>query len=469
MTILLNYMTFTDTYQRVTDLWDGRVDDQDKALQLVLILDYIYFWACHNYRPSILQELKILFDHGADDRSKLIGYRDSTVNPEVDDLTTDLEDMEQRLQKLRLAMENSDCHRLTHRLKSPLGVVRNARLIDSRFYGVQISSMNVDEFLSYESSGFGRRPESVLISALENEPLLVSRSALNAIETVWTGNVQMESTFPSAAERFLAKISFVNYITSDWKQVRELSYVAVSLAAIDCIRVRFGDRVLLKALDTALEVDYDFLVGYCSHLKRGPISFNLQCALTHLAVNIPQSLERDRPPFNDKKFDNSACYLVHDILTFKRRLKGFGSRRGLLRMSYREDEQKTNQSSPSFPLSIGISDSVLLIRDVTWPSQPNPRVCLFMMREYSENLGKVAEASMLKSHLVASTESSLYRVPDVSTRESISAWNCHKDIWNIKDEHYHQINVWLASLHPEVSPSSSSLITQCNTKYRSDT
>jgi hypothetical protein len=39
-------------------MWDGSVLSHDKALQLLLIVDYIFDWARDLYRPSILRQLK---------------------------------------------------------------------------------------------------------------------------------------------------------------------------------------------------------------------------------------------------------------------------------------------------------------------------------------------------------------------------------------------------------------------------
>ncbi|KAE9370947.1 hypothetical protein N431DRAFT_308368, partial [Stipitochalara longipes BDJ] len=48
------------TSYNIQCLWSGRVDSRDGALQILLLVDYIFDWARDIYRPSILQLLKVL-------------------------------------------------------------------------------------------------------------------------------------------------------------------------------------------------------------------------------------------------------------------------------------------------------------------------------------------------------------------------------------------------------------------------
>lgn len=42
------------------DLWDGRIVSKEGALQLLLIIDYIFDWARDIYRETIVSELRSL-------------------------------------------------------------------------------------------------------------------------------------------------------------------------------------------------------------------------------------------------------------------------------------------------------------------------------------------------------------------------------------------------------------------------
>jgi hypothetical protein len=52
-------------------LWHGRVDSRNSALQLLLLVDYIFDWARDLYRPGILQLLKILSKDNFDDNNSI--------------------------------------------------------------------------------------------------------------------------------------------------------------------------------------------------------------------------------------------------------------------------------------------------------------------------------------------------------------------------------------------------------------
>lgn len=56
---LFSYFTLT-VLQDIVHLWDGCIMDRDDALQLLLIVDYVFDWARDVYRPLILRQLKSL-------------------------------------------------------------------------------------------------------------------------------------------------------------------------------------------------------------------------------------------------------------------------------------------------------------------------------------------------------------------------------------------------------------------------
>jgi hypothetical protein len=50
----------TDIYQEIQSLWHGRLGEYDGALQILLIIDFIFDWACDIYRPTIISQLRAL-------------------------------------------------------------------------------------------------------------------------------------------------------------------------------------------------------------------------------------------------------------------------------------------------------------------------------------------------------------------------------------------------------------------------
>jgi hypothetical protein len=61
----MSYLTHTrhlcaNRIQRVVDLWNDRIDSNEGALQLLLIIDYIFDWARDIHRETIIAELRSL-------------------------------------------------------------------------------------------------------------------------------------------------------------------------------------------------------------------------------------------------------------------------------------------------------------------------------------------------------------------------------------------------------------------------
>ena len=50
--------------QNILDLWTGRLDTKDGALQILLLVDYIFDWARDIYRHGIARLLKVLTQTG---------------------------------------------------------------------------------------------------------------------------------------------------------------------------------------------------------------------------------------------------------------------------------------------------------------------------------------------------------------------------------------------------------------------
>ena len=62
--------------QLVSYLWEGSINGEDEALQLILILDYVLNWARDIFRPSIWRQLKMLSTSNLDET---LTFRDSAI------------------------------------------------------------------------------------------------------------------------------------------------------------------------------------------------------------------------------------------------------------------------------------------------------------------------------------------------------------------------------------------------------
>lgn len=57
-------------------MWNGRISSPDGALQVLLIVDYIFDWARDLYRPSILRSLDALGDYQYDESASVAADSD---------------------------------------------------------------------------------------------------------------------------------------------------------------------------------------------------------------------------------------------------------------------------------------------------------------------------------------------------------------------------------------------------------
>jgi hypothetical protein len=145
---------------------------------------------------------------------------------DLDDLD-DLDDSDDSDDQKELVEDPADC---LGKFKCPHGLVRDARIILSKLRSLYINSDNIHRFLQ----GF-ETPNATLAfvqnvrMALSGKCVLLENEAvLDQIEMQWTGNSR-KTTQQTCL--ILAQFDFRYYIDHSWNQVRELTYLAVSVEA----------------------------------------------------------------------------------------------------------------------------------------------------------------------------------------------------------------------------------------------
>ena len=126
-----------------------------------------------------------------------------------------------------LVEDPADC---LGKFKCPHGLVRDARIILSKLRSLYINSDNIHRFLQgFETpSATLAFVRNVRIALSGKCVLLENEAVLDQIEMQWTGNSRKttQQTCP-----ILAQFDFRYYIDHSWNQVRELTYLAVSVEA----------------------------------------------------------------------------------------------------------------------------------------------------------------------------------------------------------------------------------------------
>ena len=239
--------------QKSVQLWEGHIFSEQGALQLLLIVDYIFDWARDVYRPSILRQLKSLATGGA--------YDEITVTDDSDlaSLRGDIVSWIPSPPSARNCLGPNTP--LGHPSPNPkqigatqfildstkIGAVRSASLVDCRFAGLCIQTPDVVELLQFlidmdQGQGNLETAARDLVEYLGREGLLLlSARSLDYLGVSWTsvklerpkGLTRTPATEPELS--FYTKLEFANFINPGWRVVREITYLAFSESALHLI------------------------------------------------------------------------------------------------------------------------------------------------------------------------------------------------------------------------------------------
>ncbi|KAI2740946.1 hypothetical protein DTO013E5_2066 [Penicillium roqueforti] len=149
-------------------LWNGDIRWRDGALQLLLVIDYIFDWARDVYRDAIIKELSTIATGEVNDRDPDIF---STISRQMSQITSWM-DPDEAQTELSFISESNDPGFLN--ISLPEGVIRDASIFESRFLLLQITEDDVDNFLLSFSS--------------EEDAKLWLQSVLNHLANAWKAN-----------------------------------------------------------------------------------------------------------------------------------------------------------------------------------------------------------------------------------------------------------------------------------------
>ncbi|KAM0452045.1 hypothetical protein ACHAPV_009669 [Trichoderma viride] len=213
------------TVYRIIDVWHGCTTSRDGALQLLLLVDYLFDWARDRYREDIIGALRTVA-RGESDAA-------SGVYPDTDIFST--VPLDRIRQSTQVAEDDSNLSSYISAqspflaLDSLAGVFRHATFVESRYYCLYITRDNVKTFLQ-SITQTRVQPLCRLILGHMSQSILTDPGTLDAIEKEWTGisRSSASSYYPQAQEQFHVAMSFTTYLSTQWHQVRELSVIAIT-------------------------------------------------------------------------------------------------------------------------------------------------------------------------------------------------------------------------------------------------
>lgn len=186
------------------------MNDGDSALQLLLIIDYIYDWARDIFRPSIISQLAMLANP-AEDKGRVHDNGFTTADTDSDVFSLGREKQGKDIETWGAAVEDPTEVMLEEELSlmkwatydSPLGVFRPACIAESLFRCLCITKENVDALFSTLPKGrsykkFARNAENVL----NVNHVLVSEDVLGRMEEIWTNRARRRQCQDVPEKRF---------------------------------------------------------------------------------------------------------------------------------------------------------------------------------------------------------------------------------------------------------------------------
>lgn len=267
------------------------MNEYDAALQLLLIIDFIFDWARDVYRPTIICQLTTLSGHEEDNLSVLA---DNDI-PSLagDEWTKQIEKWRGSVQSPLQTNTESDYNieawgSLDSKLGRGLGVFRPAWIIESVFQCLYVTKHNIKDLLN--SIPEQRTPSSLATKAansLSQNHVLISEDVLSTMEEIWTHKARRQETHGiSEGEKLFATIIYHTEISNTWEPRKCISCAVFDREALDELRSltkRPGRRgALLNAKEFSRENAVNLLHGLQGLSIEASLAAAIACRRQHL-------------------------------------------------------------------------------------------------------------------------------------------------------------------------------------------
>lgn len=330
------------------------ITSKEGVLQLLLIVDHMFDWARDIYRPAILRHLKSLSDHNASDTMSIANDSD------IFSLNNPVGRWINRIQSVAPsnAMEASkfedrlDIVQPLRGLEWIGGVAfRHARFVDSEFLGIHITGDNANTLLLQaktpkQAVAFARK---LLRAILNGRSILLTEETLIELEDIWTGGASHFANTVTPATEFVVRLLLKRSLSDDWKQVRELSYLAASQEGLDVLMNR--SKLRRPSRETASACDQQSVKAIVrSHLS-APAARNIRAAIAREALSLETTEEsapggrRSERLVLAKEEKDQAHGLIHEIYR-KHKVGMREPAEPFIRRTTRIDEQTFEQDPP---------------------------------------------------------------------------------------------------------------------------
>jgi hypothetical protein len=217
-------------------------------------------------------------------------------------------------------------------------------------------------------------------------------------------------------------MQYTTYLSHNWEQVRELSYLAVSEPAL--MRIWQFSKVKRGYVHRPPELNTGLVERLLTKLKEGSIQHNLAAAISRSTLSIPQAIfANDANDYRDARgsiwdqdvqLEPAGDWLAHEIV-----LSAFDNLQHLsaeqqgsyLRSSHRSEIQQQDGSTGTWPLDVRrllqYTEGIVIVcgemasktraqRELGCHQMPD--LCVFVLKKipgFAERLGSVLRDSLL--------------------------------------------------------------------------
>lgn len=327
----LHFAEIQFNFQKVVDLWRGSICTPDGALQILLLVDYIFDWARDVYRDDIIRELRLLAS-GDNDLASV--YSDTDIYSTREQGGSSFQeqgDTEQYQSYITLQSTYTD-------LDSGKGLFRHATFVQSRYCALVLTADNVQTVLQSIPQNKKEKLCNLILDHMQ-WAVVLDVQALKDIEQQWTGTSR-SSPSRFSPTRFYSVISCTSYLSGNWHQVRELYVVAIAEDAWDAIveasKLKKGRGKTRKPCSMYCQANVTSLLKIVNRLQAGTPADVLHASIVRRAVKIridipgPRTSDTDSAPINsvndgssdvipgENDFHNGVlCYAMPDEGKFR--------------------------------------------------------------------------------------------------------------------------------------------------------
>jgi hypothetical protein len=369
-------------------VWEGNICRYDQALQLLLIIDYIFDWARDIYRPLILSQLSAFSIEQVLRTDADIG---SIIEGREMTWTNDSQESYKELNEgpLEQAIPSNSPWDL---MLVPHGVIRDASVIETRLMGLVITEDDIEALLlSFPSEEAANSAISLILGCLKDS-WRVKGEALVTLEAEWTEEPVERPLNVSGDEIFYFKVTVQMFVGLEWEPVRQMTYLSVSESAI----AKFVDRMTLKVDGKAqtgnTAAAESKIINHIRQIKQQSVVDNLRAAISMVSfsnTSITQGKTyRMRRHGRRPGWKNDNSHIVVDVVTSIYEKHRIGRRRPTdeyLRFSCARVQQTIRVSGTRLwqylePIKLDKNGCVLV--DGVNTSENMPKRCLYIVRGY---------------------------------------------------------------------------------------